>query len=539
MKLKNYFFPPADLFDSLSYRDQKKVSALVTGDLCCCLMFVLFALLLTIVVRKAVLGILILLMSAFFIFSLLFVKKGKLTAASYVATLGLALATYGVGFFTSRVTDPAVCYRTICFCIAVSCLNYDISMKKGQLIILYVSSFVLLFLSTFILYRAEFLMNMKDWINTLAINVVAVITANSVLLLSFSHNETIVAHSEKEHETVLESLNTITNVLGQVKESLNVGQRLNSAADTATSSVDSINEVYQVLIRDTENLDVQSVNIKNSSAIVEQQTQLMSSSISDQNNSLEEISAAITQISANISNINTIAEKRRTGMAEITGLLDSQNQLIKKIIDDFIKVEESSNRIAEFVKTVEKISSQTNLLAMNASIEAAHSGEHGKGFGVIAQEIRKLSEETAVNAKNISDTLMGNSEVVRETAESVNLFADANKKTETEIRENFNSIEEILHGITEMDIGTREITDSVNKVVNVANDNSKIIEEVVTQISNQNDGINNINAATSSLKERVTSISEMLPLIVHAMEDVQSSAKENDEVSSRIADILK
>ena len=65
---------------------------------------------------------------------------------------------------------------------------------------------------------------------------------------------------------------------------------------------------------------------------------------------------------------------------------------------------------------------------MNASIEAAHAGESGKGFSVIAQEIRKLSEETTHNANLISETLQSNSEIVGQTAQSVRLFAESIKK---------------------------------------------------------------------------------------------------------------
>jgi len=539
MKLKEYFTPPKEFLDKLSYKGQKQVSVLITGNIICVLMFLFFAVGL-IVLKKGLTGSLMSLICIVFTIALFVIKKGKMYVGSYITTMGLSLATIIVAFLTSHVSHPVVCYRTICFCIAIANLNYLISLRRGQIILCMGISVVLLFSSTFILhFPEEFMQDPKEWIAAILINMLAIVTANSILLASYKSNDEIVKHSEEAQNEAAHSLATITTVLNQVKESLNVGQKLNDAADTAANNVEAIQNAYKELIAHTEALSSQSESILSSSQIITQKTEEMSSSIMQQNASVEEISTAVTQISANITNINGIAEKRRSGMEEVSSLLNSQNKLVTTIVDNVTKVEESSARIAEFVNTVDKIAQQTNLLAMNASIEAAHSGENGKGFGVIAQEIRKLSEETAINAKNISETLLQNAEVVKETSASVSTFAVANKKTEKEIKETFDSIEEILHGITEIDTGSQEIKISVNKVVDVANDNAKIIDEVVNQISSQNQGINKINNTAESVKDSVTNVSTMLPNISYAMEDVHNSAKENEEVSSRIAELLK
>jgi len=539
MSLSKKFLPKKEILENLSYRDQKKISDLLTGDVICFIMFSIFAVGL-LALGKMVTGVCMIFMCITFVFSMLTVKKGHMVFGSYMTSAGLCIACVIVTFLTSHVSHPVVCYRTVCFCCAISCLNYMISLKKGQLYLFMVVSIILLISSTFVLhFPEEFMQDPKEWISSILINILAIACSSCLLIASNNSNEQVVKHSEKEHEQVSKTLETITNVLNQVKESMNVGQKLEGAADAASTSVSSIQDVYQSLITETDKLDRQAMNIKAASDVVNQRSAVMSNSILEQNNSISEISSAITQISANISQIDTIAEKRREGMEEANQLLLSQNNLIKKIVEDVDKVQESSDRIAEFVNTVDKIAQQTNLLAMNASIEAAHSGEHGKGFSVIAQEIRKLSEETTNNAKRISETLEQNSVVVNETSESVAAFAEANKKSETEIRQTFESMEEILHGIGEMDTGTREIMNSVNKVVDVSQENAKIIDEVVGQISTQTADIESVTSTTTSLKERVGSISQMLPQISSAMEQVHNSALENEEVSERIAELLK
>jgi len=539
MKITDKFSPNDEIMSKLSYREQKKVNVILTGDFFCLIMFATFAVALF-AIAKHLTGTLMIAMCLSFLISMISIKKGHLVIGSYVTSVGLFISVFIIAFFTSYIENSAVCYRTACFGITICVLNYMAAIKKRQLVVFLIGIIGLEVVSVLIRYYPQaFASDPQKWISDLIINIVAILTANLILIASDASNERIVAHSEKEHEQVADNLGTITNVLNQVKESLNVGQKLNAAADTASMSVEAINSVYQTLIDDTNKLNSQSDNISKSSQVVTDKAQYMYNGISQQNQSLAEISSAVTQISSNISNINGIAQKRHEGMNEVTKLINSQGILIEKIVEDVDKVGESSTHIAEFVKTVDNIAQQTNLLAMNASIEAAHAGENGKGFGVIAQEIRKLSEETTTNAKKISDTLQLNTVIVKETTESVTAFAEATQKTAAEIRENFNSLEEILSGITEMNNGSQDIMNSVNKVVYVADENTKVIDEVVKQISSQRNDIEEISNAATSLHERVNFVSQMLPQISEAMEAVHVSAKENDEVSGKIAQLLK
>ncbi len=539
MRLSDRFLPTQEVMDSLRYKDQKKVRILLTGDVIVCIMFVLFSICL-IALGKPTTGIPIFFLSLICLASMFITKKGKIMFGSFMTTVVLLLSCFVIAFFTSAQTTPVVSYRTGCFCCAIACFNSMIAFKKRQLVLFMIICEILLLSSTFILHFPEqFMSEPKEWISGLIINTFAIFCSNFLLIAAERDNTEIVEHSEKEHEQAEESLKTITNVLGQIKESMNIGQKLNGAADAASQSVNSIQEVYKYLTEEAEDLDRQSLNIKNASDVVNERSTVMSNSLMEQNRSIMEISSAITQISSNLSQIDLIAGKRRQGMVEVTSLLAQQNELITKIVENVDKVDISSKRISDFVTTVDKIAQQTNLLAMNASIEAAHSGANGKGFSVIAQEIRKLSFETANNAQKVAEILSQNTQVVKETAESVSIFADATKKSEEEIKQTFDSMEEILHGISEMDIGTKEIMNSVNKVVSVSEDNAQIIEEVVNQIANQNAGIESVTTTSASLKEKVSSINEMLPQISYAIDDIHSSAKDNEEVSSRIAGILK
>lgn len=537
MTLKDYFKPIDYVLKNFNYSTQRKIYNMILGGIVCSVMFCIL-MLVCIAVGKVLVGLFFLIPIILFITALFSIKSGRVMQASYFMSIALLSAIFVPALFSARDFNPIVIYRIACFTMCMSIANYLISMKKNQLWLFFVISIVIIISTTIIQYHSVFYSDLTEWISIIGISSFGLFAGNMILITSNKVNIEVVNHSEQEQKKAEESIQKITNFLNKAKESINVGQKLNSASSKASESVNKIETLYKKLVLETHELEKQAKNIKQTSDVVDKSSNAMTENISKQNASLSEMSSAMTQISSNLSSIDKIAEKRQAGMNEVIKLLDQQLTLTNKLVEEIETVSTSSESVTAFVQTVDSIASQTSLLAMNASIEAAHAGENGKGFSVIAQEIRKLSEETSKNATKIEETLNQNNVVVKETADSVKEVNEATNKSTDEIKATIESIEEILSGIREMDVGTQDVMKSVNQIVEQADNNSKVIDEVVGQISEQSASIENITALTNSLQQSVNTISDMISAISSAMDEVNSITKENEEVSMAIAEIL-
>ncbi|MCR4790780.1 MAG: hypothetical protein K5839_06835, partial [Treponemataceae bacterium] len=242
----------------------------MSGDVICFLCFLMLSIALFALGFSLRICFLIAFTTLLFLVSLILSKSGHVFWASYVTTFGFILSTSAIGFLATPSTE-LVHYRTACFAIVMATLNSMITLKKSQLIIFHVYSHLILIGSAFTRYSAVLHENPKATVAAIVINVLAIISANMILYSSGRLSKLLIKHAEKEHDQAVGSLMTITSALGQAQESMNIGQQLNTAANSASQSVTEIKELYKGLLSDTENLKNQTVKIKEASQIVSEQ----------------------------------------------------------------------------------------------------------------------------------------------------------------------------------------------------------------------------------------------------------------------------
>lgn len=253
--------------------------------------------------------------------------------------------------------------------------------------------------------------------------------------------------------------------------------------------------------------------------------------ITTQASYVEQSSAAVTEMAANIASVTQITRKAQDLSTELNRVADSGKSEVEATAESIRTIEKLSQQVSDNISVISKIAAQTNLLAMNAAIEAAHAGEAGKGFAVVADEVRKLAETSGVSAKNIVKQITGMVDRITEGTELSQKTRDGFGKITEDVSRNSEIIRTITSAMEEQKTGASEILQSMNNLVEATGN--------IKQLSlDQKEGSKNINSSLLTLFQTTASIRKAVSeqhKFNHELNETMSRLKEISETNTRVA----
>jgi methyl-accepting chemotaxis protein len=305
-------------------------------------------------------------------------------------------------------------------------------------------------------------------------------------------------------------------------ENIAMGESLGSIAEETSSSATQIDASTSTIQRRISTLN-ESLGVAAGSvqAIADGIAGLKTQN-RDQLAMVEESSASITQMIASVEGVARITEQRRQAADDLVGTVSSGGDKMRGAFDVVKRINESVGSIKDITEIIAGISSKTNLLAMNAAIEAAHAGDAGKGFSVVADEIRNLAEASAVNSMEISAILQEIVALIGEATAAGSETDEAFGAIDREVRDLRASLGEISSSMGELRTGGKRILEAMTALSGASNDaheasaaidgNSASIRDAMGDLKRISDevdsgmaeiaaGIREISTATSSVLE--------------------------------------
>ncbi len=328
---------------------------------------------------------------------------------------------------------------------------------------------------------------------------------------------------------------TVSNVATNAAELNQSASELSDASIQARAATDQITSSMQQMAASSQD---QSTIVARTSSSVDQMAnaiegvargaQEQSMSVSKATEITDQISSAIRQVAQNANAVSTdsasAADAAKKGSQTVEVTLAGMQTIKAKVGAASLKIEEMGKRsqeIGAIVETIEDIASQTNLLALNAAIEAARAGEQGKGFAVVADEVRKLAERSSLATKEIASLIKGIQNTVAEAVQAM-------EESSTEVKQGVENAN--LAGQALTDILTA--TEAVNKQAALASEATARMEQASQELVNAVDAVSQIvEQNTAATEEMAATSNEVAQSIEHISSSTQQNNAEVEEVS--------
>ncbi|GHV85124.1 hypothetical protein AGMMS50230_07320 [Spirochaetia bacterium] len=328
-------------------------------------------------------------------------------------------------------------------------------------------------------------------------------------------------------DRTLESLKRLVMIIQNEAEAVDdISEDLSA---NMTRTAEAMNEINAAVQHVQTEAAAQSDSVAATNAAMEKITENitgLNSQIEEQTSSVSRSSSAIEEMLANIDSVTRISRINSENVSRLADASGIGRNGLKAVAEDIAEVARESEGLLEINSVLQTIASQTNLLSMNAAIEAAHAGEAGKGFAVVADEIRKLAENSGAQSKTISAVLKKIRDSMAKITGATASVLDKFEVIDTDVKTVSNQEEQIRNAMEEQSAGSKQILEAMEKL-------NEITGHVKSSSEEMQQGSKEIINAGNNLKTVTAEITSGMNEMAYRAGQVNSSVRHVNSISRK------
>jgi methyl-accepting chemotaxis protein len=270
-----------------------------------------------------------------------------------------------------------------------------------------------------------------------------------------------------------------------------------------------------------------------------QSVEEVSNQVTIQASYVEESSAAVNEMAASINSVTQVTGQADELATRLLGVASDGSKVVFDAVNAIRELEDSSKAVSNIVTVISNIAAQTNLLAMNAAIEAAHAGESGRGFAVVADEVRNLAEDSAKRAKEVSGLVTSMTDRISTGVELSETAGQAFQRISADIQATSELVKTISSAMAEQKAGTDEILHSTQSLVQATADIKNLASRQRDGGEEMRESLESLVSAASQIKQAVLEQTQGNEEIVRIVNEVSTVSAENVTVVHELTEIIR
>lgn len=328
-----------------------------------------------------------------------------------------------------------------------------------------------------------------------------------------------------EIHTILEETFMLVTAAKLLQEKLGeIITNVSGTSDQLKDNVDNLKSLTNLSSSGAAQISTTMEELASTASTLAENVQTVNQNAMEMGDNIDEIFKDVESLSDNTQQMNDAKEVATEAIDTVITNTNSTVELISKVKDQIDETNEAIKQINTAVELIVDITSQTNLLSLNASIEAARAGVAGKGFAVVAEEIKKLAEESAKGAESIKAVTQN---IIKQSGESVAMVEQIKELVDTEsesvnaTKENFdvlnNCIQQNIASVESINTKTKALDElkgliigSITELSAISEENAASNQEVTASVTNISSNVENIDEVTQEVLNSSDTLSELM-----------------------------